>query len=98
MVKTDMVELTLKGKIALVTGASRGIGASVARMLAARGADMAINYHSKGSRAENVATDIRAVGRRALLVQGDLTDPGHVAAMIESVRAEYGRLDLLSTV
>jgi NAD(P)-dependent dehydrogenase (short-subunit alcohol dehydrogenase family) len=90
-----MVELILKGKIALVTGASRGIGASVVHMLAARGADIAINYHSKGSRAENVATDVRAVGGHALLVQGDLTNPDDTAAMIESVRVEYGRLDLL---
>jgi NAD(P)-dependent dehydrogenase (short-subunit alcohol dehydrogenase family) len=90
-----MAELILKGKVALVTGASRGIGASVARMLADRGADIAINYHSKGSRAENVATDVREVGRRALLVQGDLTNPDDVATMMESVRVEYGRLDLL---
>jgi 3-oxoacyl-[acyl-carrier protein] reductase len=90
-----MVELTLKGKVALVTGASRGIGASVARILATRGADIAINYHSKGSRAEKVATDVRAVGRRALLVQADLTNPDDVVTMIESVRLEYGRLDLL---
>jgi NAD(P)-dependent dehydrogenase (short-subunit alcohol dehydrogenase family) len=90
-----MVELKLKGKIALVTGASRGIGASVVHMLAAQGADIAINYHSKGSRAENVATDVRAVGRHALLIQGDLTNPDDTAAMIESVRVEYGKLDLL---
>src|SRR5262245_58778341 len=90
-----MAELTLKEKVALVTGASRGIGASVARLLAIRGADIAINYHSKGSRAENVATDVRAAGRRALLVQGDLTNPNDIATMVESVRVEYGRLDLL---
>jgi NADPH:quinone reductase-like Zn-dependent oxidoreductase len=90
-----MVELRLKGKVALVTGASRGIGASVARMLAGRGADIAINYHSKGSRAEDVATEVRAIGRRALLVQADLTNPDDVTAMIELVRVEYGRLDVL---
>jgi NAD(P)-dependent dehydrogenase (short-subunit alcohol dehydrogenase family) len=56
----------LSGKVALVTGASRGIGASVARMLANRGADVAINYHSKASRAESTASDVRATGRCAL--------------------------------
>jgi NAD(P)-dependent dehydrogenase (short-subunit alcohol dehydrogenase family) len=86
---------TLAGKIALVTGASRGIGASVARMLASQGADIAINYHSKGSRAENTAADVRAAGRRALLVQADLTKPGDVTAMVDAVRLEYGRLDIL---
>ena len=90
-----MVELRLKGKVALVTGASRGIGASVALMLASRGADIAINYHSKGSRAEDVATEVRAIGRRALLVQADLTNPDDVSAMIELIRVEYGRLDVL---
>jgi 3-oxoacyl-[acyl-carrier protein] reductase len=86
---------SLSGKVALVTGASRGIGASVARMLADRGADVAINYHSKASRAVNTADDVRARGRRALLVQADLTKADAVTAMIEAVRHEYGRLDIL---
>jgi NAD(P)-dependent dehydrogenase (short-subunit alcohol dehydrogenase family) len=86
---------SLSGKIALVTGASRGIGASVARMLADRGADIVINYHSKASRAESAAADVRAVGRRALLTQADLTKADEVTAMIEAVRREYGRLDVL---
>src|SRR5262245_60201376 len=81
---------SLSGKIALVTGASRGIGASVARMLADRGADIVINYHSKASRAESTAADVRAVGRRALLAQADLTKADEVTAMIEAVRHEYG--------
>lgn len=85
----------LVGKIALVTGASRGIGSSVARILAVRGADIAINYRSKGSRAEDVAADIRGIGRRALLVQADMTSASDVASMIEAVRQQYGRLDIL---
>jgi NAD(P)-dependent dehydrogenase (short-subunit alcohol dehydrogenase family) len=85
----------LLGKIALVTGASRGIGAVVVRMLAERGADIAINYRSKGSRAEDVAADIRAAGRRALLAQADMTNAEDIAAMLEAVRREYGRLDIL---
>jgi 3-oxoacyl-[acyl-carrier protein] reductase len=86
---------SLSGKVALVTGASRGIGASVARMLADRGADIVINYHSKAPRAESTAADVRAVGRRALLARADLTKADEVAAMIEAVRREYGRLDVL---
>jgi 3-oxoacyl-[acyl-carrier protein] reductase len=83
------------GRIALVTGASRGIGASVATKLATRGADIAINYRSKGSRAEGIAAEVRALGRRALLVQADMTNRDDIAGMIEAVRNEYGRLDML---
>jgi NAD(P)-dependent dehydrogenase (short-subunit alcohol dehydrogenase family) len=62
------------GRTALVTGASRGIGAAVALMMAEQGADIAVNFRSKGSRAEEIAGKARALGRRALLVQADLTD------------------------
>jgi NAD(P)-dependent dehydrogenase (short-subunit alcohol dehydrogenase family) len=85
----------LDGNIALVTGASRGIGAEVARGLAARGADVAINYRSKGSRAEEVARAVRTMGRDALLVQADLTDANSVQRMFERVNETWGRLDLL---
>lgn len=86
---------TLHNTIALVTGASRGVGAAVARMLAEHGADVVVNYRSKAARAEAVAAAIRVAGRRALLAQADVTQPDEVAAMADAVRATFGRLDLL---
>ena len=85
----------LDGKVALVTGASRGIGASAARIFAGRGADLVINYRSKGSRAEEVAEAIRAAGRRALLLQADITSGDDVREMMAAVAAELGSLDFL---
>jgi len=85
----------LKDKVALVTGASRGIGASVSRQLAAKGADIVINFRSKGPRAEGVADDVRAAGRRAILAQADITDEIEVESMVEKIAVEAGRLDLL---
>lgn len=83
----------LTGKVALVTGASRGIGASVAQLLADRGADIVINYRSKASRAEEIAANITATGRRALLAPADIT--GDISSMFQSVAAQFGKLDLL---
>jgi 3-oxoacyl-[acyl-carrier protein] reductase len=85
----------IDGKTALVTGASRGIGAEVARVLAGRGADVAINFRSKGSRAAVIADEVRARERRAMLVQADLTDASGVALMMQSIGMEFGRLDIL---
>ena len=81
--------------VALVTGASRGVGASVSTILARRGSSIVVNYHSKRSRAEDVASAVRALGQRALVAQADLTSKDEVAAMMESVRLEFGRIDTL---
>ena len=85
----------LLGKTALVTGASRGIGASVAHQLAAIGADVAINYRSKGPRAQEVATAIKALGRRALLLQADITSPSDIASTFDHIRTAWSHLDIL---
>src|SRR3712207_6610641 len=85
----------LNGKVALVTGASRGIGACVARMLAERGADVAINYHSKRARAEQVAASVHAAGRQAILAQADMTSERDMREMMQTVADHFGRLDLL---
>ena len=82
-------------RVALITGASRGIGASVATMLADRGFDTVINYHSKRSRAEEVAKEVQALGGRALIVQADITRIDETAAMVKSIGNEFGRLDVL---
>lgn len=85
----------IDGKTALVTGASRGIGAEVARLLGGRGADVAINFRSKSSRASEIADEVRARERRAILVQADLTDASSVGQMMQSIGKEFGRLDIL---
>lgn len=85
----------LLGKTALVTGASRGIGASAARQLGQLGVNVAINYRSKRPKAEQVANELIAMGREPLLLQGDITRAGDLAATFNHIRAAWGRLDLL---
>ncbi len=95
LTETGIPSFPLSGKTALVTGGSRGIGASVARQLAEFGADIAINYRSKAPRAQNVAHAIMALGRNALLLQGDITNQTDVTSMFEQLQSEWGRLDIL---
>jgi 3-oxoacyl-[acyl-carrier protein] reductase len=78
-----------------VTGASRGIGAAVALLLAEQGADVAINFRSKESRAEEIGAQVRARGQRSLLAQADLTDEVGVDTMMRSVQETFGHLDIL---
>ena len=86
---------SLTGKVALVTGSSRGIGADTIRYFAEAGADVVINFRNKAPRAEKLAAEVRALGRRALVVGADLTDPDSVAEMFAAVQAEFGGLDVL---
>jgi NAD(P)-dependent dehydrogenase (short-subunit alcohol dehydrogenase family) len=83
------------GTIALVTGASRGVGAATARYLAARGCDVVVNYRNKAKRAEAVVEEIEAAGRRGWIAQADLTDADQTMAMFAQVAREPGHLDLL---
>lgn len=85
--------ISLAGRIALVTGGSRGIGRATARLLARAGADVALTYHARAAEADAVAAEIRALGRRAATFGGDLAEPGVVAAMADGVRQAFGRLD-----
>lgn len=86
---------SLDGKVALVTGSSRGIGADTVRYFAEAGADVVINFRNKAPRAEKLAAELRALGRRVLVVGADLTDPESVAGMFAQVEEEFGRLDVL---
>jgi 3-oxoacyl-[acyl-carrier protein] reductase len=85
----------LKGRIALVTGGSRGIGAAVAMALAEAGADVAVNYRERAEAAGKVAKDIEATGRSALAVGADVSKASEVAKMVERVAAGLGAIDIL---
>jgi 7-alpha-hydroxysteroid dehydrogenase len=84
----------LDGRAAVVTGAGRGIGAGAARALAEAGADVALTARTP-EQLEAVAADIRALGRRALVVPGDVNDLDHVDQFVEAALAEFGHLDIV---
>ena len=87
--------MILKGKRALVTGASRGIGAAIAKGLAAEGADVAITYEKSADRAAEVVRAIEALGRRAVAIKADSADAAAVQASVDKAVAELGGLDIL---
>ncbi len=86
---------TANRKISLITGASRGIGAATALKLAASGSDIIVNYRSKSARAEEVVSAVEQLGRRAISIQADLTNPNDVERMLDQVGQVFGRLDVL---
>ena len=86
---------SLKGKIALVTGASRGIGAAVALSLAGAGADVAVNFRLRSEAAEEVCAGIRKLGRRALAIQADVSQSDQVKQMLAHVERELGAVGIL---
>jgi 3-oxoacyl-[acyl-carrier protein] reductase len=95
MQPTEAASSPLLGKTALVTGASRGIGASVARQLGQLGVDVAINYRSKRPKAQAVADDLTAMGRKPLLIEADITKAEDIATTFDQIEAAWQRLDFL---
>src|SRR5512136_463874 len=89
------MDLGLRGKRALVTGSSRGIGKAIALSLADFGVDVAINFFRHRAPAEEVVREIEARHARALLVKGNVADPDHVARMFDEIDAAWGGLDIL---
>lgn len=87
--------MTLEGKTALVTGASRGIGRAIALRLAQEGAQVAILFAGSTQCAQSVATEIHAMGRRAVAVQADVSDDDQVQAAYAAVKAQLGTPDIL---
>lgn len=92
---TKETRLPLAGQKALVTGANSGIGEGCARALAAAGADVAVNYVSHPEAAEKIVADLRAMGRQAIALPGDVSDEAQVQAMFARMVAEFGTIHLL---
>ncbi|HVS22895.1 MAG TPA: SDR family NAD(P)-dependent oxidoreductase, partial [Gammaproteobacteria bacterium] len=90
-----MTQTSLNGKVALVTGASRGIGKGIALALAAAGCDVAVNYLSRETDAQGTADAIRVLGRRAVAVKGDVSKSTDVAALIAAVESGLGPIEIL---
>ena len=86
---------SLTSRVALVTGASRGIGRAIALALARAGADVAVNYLEREADAQATAGQIRALGRRAEAFQADVSRTVEVAGLVEQVEHRFGRIDIL---
>jgi 3-oxoacyl-[acyl-carrier protein] reductase len=85
----------LEGKVAVVTGASKGIGASIAKALAGEGASVVVNYSSSKQDADRVVADIVGHGGKAIAVQGDVAKQAHIERLFSEAQKAFGRLDIL---
>src|SRR5215469_10113763 len=93
--QSEAMNEPLTGKIALVTGAGRGIGRAIALKLARAGCDVAVVYHTSQDDAESVCSEIRAMGRRTLVLQADVSEPTCLAEAFEAFRRQFDRLDIV---
>jgi NAD(P)-dependent dehydrogenase (short-subunit alcohol dehydrogenase family) len=89
------MEISLEGRVALITGASRGIGKAIALSLAEAGADIAVNYRRDGEAAEETVKEIEALGRKARAYQASVENWDEDAAMVAAVLADFGRISIL---
>lgn len=87
-------ELPFYNKIALITGSGRGIGRSIALHFARLGADIVLNYHRNQKPTEEVAEEIRAMGRRAIVIQANVSKPEDIDRLFAETEAQYNGLDL----
>lgn len=87
--------MTLEGKVALVTGASRGIGREIALELARQGANVAVNYAGSEAKANEVVDEIKALGKEAFAVKCDVSNNDEVASMVKDTIERFGKLDIL---
>src|SRR6185312_16012820 len=85
----------LTGRVALVTGSSRGIGRSIAIALASAGADVAVNFLHRTADAQSVETEIRRLGRRSIAIQADVSSAPEVTRLIQTIEARLGSVDIL---
>ena len=85
----------LEGKVALVTGASKGIGAAIARELGSRGAVVAVNYSGSKAGAEKVVAEIKSAGGKALAIQANVADPDSIGPLVKTVAEKLGPIDIL---
>ena len=92
-----MIPIDLSGRIALVTGGAGQLGRAICRTLGRAGADVVVHYHTSEAMATRLVEEIRAMGRRAMKVQADITDADSITAMKEAVVAELGNPDIVCT-
>ena len=92
---SNPIDQAIRGKVCLITGASRTLGATIARRMAHYGAQVAINYHQSQHAAETLCAELTELGAKAVAIGADVTDPDQVAQLIATTEADLGAIDLL---